>query len=105
MKSKRLNSDQLGLLAVAFMRGLFPRPHKGQVLVDEHAASDSCTLYFDLDYYENLDSAITQAYNDGKFSSSNAESDWNNLMHAIKSAEFADAVDRSELRAYMTFGA
>ena len=60
MKKQLFNSSELGMLSSAFLKNLFPKPTKGQLL--SKCVNGDCTLYFDLDYHEKLDLTIRQKY-------------------------------------------
>lgn len=85
LKKQLFNSSELGMLSSAFLKNLFPKPKRGQLL--SKCDNGDCTLYFDLTYHEKLDLTIRQKYYEGQFARSNAESDWNNLMIKINTAE------------------
>ena len=97
-KCIRLNGNQLALLYIALSKGLFQRPKKGQVYFETHIDGD-CTLYFKRDYYPLLMDSITSAYYFGKFTQSNAEEDWLDLMYTLKRAKInqKDNVETLEL--------
>lgn len=96
---KRLNPNELGFLANALLKNLFPRPAAEEVLVEVHD-DYSCTLYFDQTYHTELLSAMKSANSLGKFASSNAEKDWVNLMRVVDSAVQAEVVNKDALKAY-----
>ena len=83
---KRLGSGELGLFSGALMKNLFPKPLKGQLLVDDSLGDGSCILYFDSLYFDDLTKVIRTHYNSGSFAKSNAEDEWNELMWSIESA-------------------
>ena len=87
MKKKQLSSGQLGLLSSALMKDLFPKPVKGELLVDESPEDGSCILYFKEEYHSKLDTKIREKYFQGAFARSNAESEWVDFMNAINTAE------------------
>ena len=99
MKKKMLNSSQLGLLSAAFMKNLFPKPLKGELLVDESLKDGSCILYFLEEYHNRLDTKIREKYYEGAFAKSNAEKEWIDLMSAINTVEEANE-DATELKTY-----
>jgi hypothetical protein len=98
-KSKRLNRQRLALLFMALSKNLFQKPKKGQVFY-EAEGDGSCTLYFSNEYYPILKKSIDNAYNSGKFSQSNAESDWNDLKYAIDGAEISTKENIEDLELY-----
>lgn len=87
-KKQIFNSSELGMLSSAFLKNLFPKPNKGQLL--SKCDNGDCTLYFELTYHEKLDSAIREKYYEGQFSRSNAESEWNNIMIKVNTAEITN---------------
>ena len=95
---KRLNGQELALLTTALMKNLFPKPQKGQLLVNDGLGDGSCILYFESSYFVKLTSAIRNSYNSGAFSRSNAEDDWNDFMYAIESAKPDANFDSTSLR-------
>lgn len=98
-KKKRLNGQQLAMLYVALSKNLFPKPIETELFYEGHN-DGSCTLFFKKEYYNKLSSAITQAYNNGKFAQSNAEDDWNDLKYAVDTADSAANVDTNKLQVY-----
>ena len=98
-KFKRLNGQRLALLFMALSKNLFQKPKKGQVYYESNGDS-SCTLYFSKEYYVILNKAIDDAYNSGKFSQSNSESDWNDLKYAINGAEISTKENVENLELY-----
>jgi len=98
-KSKRLNGQRLALLFMALSKNLFQKPKKGQVFY-EPEGDGSCTLYFSNEYYTVLKKSIDNANNSGKFSQSNAESDWNDLKYAIDEAEISNKENIEDLELY-----
>lgn len=84
LKKQLFNSSELGLLSSAFLKNLFPKPKKGQLL--SKCDNGDCVLFFDLAYHEKLDLTIRQKYYEGQFSKSNAESEWNNIMIKVNTA-------------------
>ena len=100
MRKKKLNSQQLGFLHLAFTKNLFPNPELGELLVEDNLGDGSCNLYFDFNYFDKLVKAINAKYKAGLFASSNSEKDWNDLMYAIESATIESNVDQSKYRPY-----
>lgn len=97
MKKQLFNSSELGMLSSAFLKNLFPKPNKGQLM--SKCENGDCILYFDLTYHEKLDLTIRQKYYEGQFAKSNAESEWNNLMIKVNTAELTDE-DTSDFDTY-----
>jgi len=89
MKKKLLNMSQLGMLTNGLMKGLYPKPSKTDLLVQNHYESDidGCTLYFSTDYYEKLLSVMQNHIDNDSYSQSNANDDWLNLVNGVKQAE------------------
>jgi hypothetical protein len=98
-KSKRLNGQILALLFMALSKSLFQKPRKGQVFYESNG-DGSCTLYFSNEYYPVLKKSIDNAFNSGKFSQSNAESDWNDLKYLIDGAEISNKKNIEDLDLY-----
>ncbi len=96
-KKKKLSSQQLGLLTTALMRNLFPKPIKGELLVED-TANDGCILYFKDDYYSKLFTKIADQVHTGTYLRSNAEKDWMDLAYAIQSASNCETLDTSKLK-------
>ena len=101
MRKKKLNSQQLALLSLAFSKNLFPKPELNDLLVDENKFDDrSCMFYFEFAYYDKLLSAIKAKYQAGSFAESNSEIEWNDLMYAIESATTENDVDKNNCYPY-----
>lgn len=98
-KYVRLNGQRLALLYIALSKGLFKRPRKGQIFYEGHN-DGSCTLFFKRDYYALLTDSIFTVYYQGKFTQSNAESDWNDLKETIDNAEISERDDVESLELY-----
>ncbi|EKT3958573.1 hypothetical protein ABF176_002494 [Flavobacterium psychrophilum] len=98
-KSKRLNGQRLALLFMALSKDLFSKPEKGQVYFESNN-DGSCTLFFAREYYSELKNSIDKAHDNGKFSQSNAESDWKDLKFAIDSAEISNKENVEDLQIY-----
>lgn len=98
-KSKRLNGKRLALLFMALSKNLFERPSRGEVYYEVND-DRSCTLFFAKDYFNNLKESINAAFQNGKFSRSNSEKDWNDLKYAIDSAEISEKDDIEQLKIY-----
>ena len=98
-KCVRLNGQRLALLFIALSKGLFNRPKKGQIYYEGHN-DGSCTLYFKRDYYVSLTDSIFKEYYQGKFTQSNAESDWIDLKDAIDGANISEREGVEDLKLY-----
>lgn len=101
-KYVNLNGQRLALLYIALSNGLFNRPKKGQIYYEGHNDGSS-TLYFKRDYYALLTESIFKVYYQGKFTQSNAESDWNDLKYAIDGAEVSERADIEKMELYSVY--
>ena len=101
-KYVQLNRQRLALLFIALSRGLFKRPKKGEVYFESHPDGSS-TLYFKRDYYVSLSDSIFEAYYQGKFARSNAESEWIDLKNAIDGAKVSEKKDIENLTIYSIY--
>ena len=79
-----LNGQELSLFFQALSKNLFAVPKKGYLLFESTPSEGGGYLYFDTDYYEEFKDSVVQKYNDGKFSESNAEYEWNQLKNTIE---------------------
>ena len=81
--------NQLGMLTTGLMKGLYPKPSKKDLLVQNHYESniDGCTLYFSSEYFLKLTTVIQDHIDNGSYTQSNANDDWMNLVNGVKSAE------------------
>lgn len=102
MKRKKLDMGQLGMMSNAIMKGLYPQPSKTCILVDEppNYSEDRHYLYFSSDYYQKLIQTMNNHVAEGKYASSNAESDWLDLVKAVSNAEDYNPTDFSKLKPY-----
>ncbi len=100
MKRKQLTMQQLGMMTNALMKNLFPTPTKTELLVEEKstAKGDGLYLYFSTSYFDKLTQKMQEQSDNGSYAKSNAEHDWLDLMHAVKSAETVNNLDTSNLR-------
>ena len=95
---KRLSRQQMSLLSVALMKNLFPRPKRGQLLVDVSSKDDESTIFiFENQYYDSLSTSIENAYKAGSFAKSNNEMEWIDLKNAVKSASGTNKIDLTKL--------
>ncbi len=101
-KKVKLNSSELGLLAMALMKNLFPKPLKGEILV-ECDSIGNCTLYFDENYFNILVNSMHEAHIEGKFAKSNAEKEWVDLYYLINSATEVKNIDKIKLKTYFIY--
>jgi hypothetical protein len=98
MRKKELDGQQLAYLTNALMNNLFPKPKKGELLVEGGLGNGHCILYFELNYYKELVKAINKAYQSGAFATSNSQSEWHDLMYAIESAIIESDVKKEKFR-------
>lgn len=87
VKKQTFSGQDLALLFQAFSKKLFVRPTKGDIST---VVGNSNTFYFSLSYYDALQKDILNAYETGKFSQSNAQEVWEQLMRVFLSATLAD---------------
>ncbi|RYZ25624.1 MAG: hypothetical protein EOO10_17790, partial [Chitinophagaceae bacterium] len=99
-KMQKFNSQELGLISMSYMKGLFPKAKIGELLNDKGDGNGGFTFYYDSNYYDRYSKAFKEAYNSGTFANSNAESDWNNLMTKVISAQLASVDDKASLEEY-----
>lgn len=99
MKKQTLNGDELALLWIAFSKGLFPKPDKGEIMY-KTAEPSGCTLFFEFRYFDKLIDAIRNTKNAGKFRESNAENDWNNLLTTLENSIIDNSFADQNLSAY-----
>ena len=87
-KRQEFTKEQLGLLFLAFKKRLFTRPEKGEVFSSiSWNTPNGMSLLFRFGFYEKLIAEMNAAKELGKFATSNAEGDWNNLLDRLKSAD------------------
>lgn len=96
---RNFNPQQLGFLFNALLKNLFPRPNKGEILVESYE-DYSCTLHFTKEYFSDLTLSVSEASKAGKFASSNSEREWINLMAAIENSNFTLLPDKKLLTEY-----
>ncbi|HEY5524320.1 MAG TPA: hypothetical protein VIK26_03170 [Clostridium sp.] len=85
LKKQTFNSNELALFFQAFGKKLFIRPQKGDIF-SRNNPNGSCTFYFNIEYYEELKVSMTNSSKQGKFTESNANRDWTNLMNTLFTA-------------------
>ena len=88
-KRIRLNPQIRATMFIGFQRKLFGVPKENDVFYVAEPNRD-CTFYFEIVFWESYVSQLQDAYELGKFSSSNANADWMNLYQAIMSAKDSD---------------
>lgn len=99
-RKQKYNSQELGLISMSYMKGLFPKPKSGELLNDKGDGNGGFTFYYNVSYYDKYSEAFQTAYNSGAFARSNSERDWNDLMSRVLSAQPIDIVDFSLLEEY-----
>jgi hypothetical protein len=97
-KKQKFNEQELALLFKAFAKKLFVRPIAGDIA--SAALNSGCCFYFKVDYYDKLKSDINDAYTKGKFTQSNASSEWQGLMSTFLSAEEIVKIDAEKFNDY-----
>lgn len=94
---KNISKQQMTFFTLALMKNLFPRPKKGQLLVEKSPSENESVFVFQAEYYNVLRTSIENAYKAGSFAKSNSEIEWTDLRNAIKSAIGTNKFDISEL--------
>ncbi len=96
---KNLSKQQMTFLTVALMKGLFPRPRKGQLLLGNVSSDGDGEIIsvFENQYFDNLFRSIEKAYQAGSFAKSNSEMEWIDLRNALRSATGTDKIDLTRL--------
>lgn len=98
LKKQLFTSSELGLISLAFLKNLIPKPKKGELYSSLGNNDGSCYLAFERSYYNKLDLALREKFYEGGFSESNAEKEWNNIMLKINTAEnTSEGVESFEL--------
>lgn len=99
----KFSRNQMTFLSVALTKNLFPRPKKGQLLVDEKTKDEngSMMFVFEKQYFDVLYNAVEQAYKAGKFAASNSETDWNDLRNGIISARGVNGINSDQLTVHI----
>lgn len=87
------NGTQLAMLFQAFNKSLFTRPKVQDILTVPHGGDSGCTFFFRREYVNVLLHDMTTAKNAGKFASSNANLEWNNLLDSISSATISSETE------------
>ena len=95
MKKQKYDSQELALISMSYMKGLFPKPTSGELLNDQGDGNGGFTFYYDDNCFTKYSNAFKEAYNSGAFARSNSEADWNNLMTKILSAQSVSLEDAS----------
>lgn len=97
-KKQHFGDWEMALFAQAFMKKLFIRPKPNEMLTN--CKSEGCIVCFDSEYYEKLRVEINAAYEDGKFSESNASDDWKKLRNLLLDAENVTKINKREFDDY-----
>lgn len=98
-KRQEFNDNELSMFFLAFKKNLFTRPKKGEVYSSvSWNIPNGMSLLFTLSFYETLTKEMEQAKSLGKFASSNAEKEWNNLLEKLLNADvdFGSSGDESD---------
>jgi hypothetical protein len=74
-------------------------PKKGDIYYESNNIG-GCTLYLNDSYYLSLKDSVITANYEGKFSQSNSESEWVDLMNAINCATISVKADIENLNLY-----
>ena len=83
-KRQEFSKEELALFFIAFKKKLFTRPQKGEVFTSvSWNIPDGQSLLFRFGFYETLTKEMERAKAAGKFASSNAEAEWNNLLNKL----------------------
>ena len=51
-RKQKYNSQELGLISMSYMKGLFPKPKVGELLNDKGDGNGGFTFYYDNNYYD-----------------------------------------------------
>jgi hypothetical protein len=94
---KNISRQQMTFFTVALMKNLFPRPKKGQLLVEKSPSENESIFVFKAEYYDILCTSIDNAYKADSFVKSNSEIEWTDLRNAIKSAIGTNKFDIEKL--------
>ena len=83
------------LLFKALLRKVFPQPRKGDFYFTPQLLTNprEFLIYLSDEYFEILKNALRDSYQAGKFSSSNAEDHWVDMMRQFDLAEDVESVD------------
>jgi hypothetical protein len=100
MKKQTYNSQELGLISMSYLKGLFPKPKSGELLIDDGDKKGGFTFYYDETYYTKYSESIQRAYQSGSFARSNSEKEWINLLNKVTAAVSSESVDTSNLKTY-----
>lgn len=98
-KRQEFSKEELSMLFIAFQKKLFTRPQKGEVYSSiSWNTPGGQSLLFRFSYYETLTKEMKQAKESGRFSSSNAEAQWNRLFSKLLDAQvdFGNMSDDSD---------
>ena len=87
----------MGLLSKAFLENLFPKPFEGDLTngfgITQKNGYDCVAFYFEENYYIKLTKFVKNEYLEGRFSKSNAEEQWVNLMNELENYVNINKID------------
>ena len=98
-KKQKFNDEELAMLFQAFSKNLFTRPRKSDVFSICYPL-DGCLFFFKPEYYNQLINDFEKSYTDGKFTVSNSNDQWVNLMNKLKVSETIDALEEGNIEDY-----
>lgn len=101
MKKINLNPSVLSTMFLGFCRHLFTCPKEGD-MYSVDCSDYSCDIYFRDEFWQNYLMELNAAALSGKFSSSNASSDWYTLLSNIRSVEDANLPSTGTKDYYLT---
>ncbi|MDD2798439.1 MAG: hypothetical protein PHV20_07600 [Bacteroidales bacterium] len=87
VKKQDFSGYEMALLYRAFATKLFTKPKIGDIWYITHKQDSGSTFYFNLECYMQLKNDMQFAYSQGKFSQSNANIAWINLINRFFDAE------------------
>lgn len=79
-----LNGQELALFYQALRKELFAVPEKGYLLFESTPRRGGGNLYFDKEYYLEFRNSVIEEFNEGSFSESNDEYEWNQFKNTIE---------------------
>lgn len=104
MKKVLLNSSQMSLMAISYIKELFPKPYENDLITSSGFiyvnGKDCCNFYFEDNYYEKLVTHIKRECEMGKFAKSNSEERWLDLMNTIYNAKEIQNIEESTTMYY-----
>ena len=84
-KKTRMNPQVLSVMTLGFTRSLFTQPNEKDILTME--VNNEHIIYYSESFWNQYVTELRQAKASGKFLSSNANSDWNELLNAVESVQ------------------